>query len=225
MFFRLLILCYIFLSFKYSYERKQYNPDATLQEIKHIDDISFESKEPIIIHSEPIHYESIFEGDLSRFYTNEDKLVRLQDFVDKKEALLLHNKQIIKDLQIDTHLKEMYSRFKTNLSCNYLSSGSIIKGSFQTQLKQCHCDLFIIGVVDGSCKLTLFNPKHKHSIKNKSYDDIMKWGIIQTLDPSKYCIIPANWYYIIDYDNECIQYNISSDTYFTIGLRLLSEFQ
>jgi hypothetical protein len=205
------------------YDSKKFNPNASLKIYASYEIPNLDEKEPILINNEPIKYNSIFDKDNLKYYTYNGKLIRLLDFKEDKDIYLMDNGELINDLMIDSQMKNIYNKFKNNISCNYNESASIIKGSFITKLKQNYHTLHIIGGVDGNCLLWLINPKHGNDIKNKDFDDIKKWAIQIKLSSSNYCVIPTNWYYILDYNEEFIQYSITADNYFTIAFSFIQQ--
>jgi hypothetical protein len=212
MFFHFLFVGYLLLCIKYYFQTKEYSEKSNLVSLTSNETLPHTLlKDPYIIQRKPISYNKIFE-DPQRYYIDDGAMIRLQDFHELDNVTIRNNKQLIHDLEIEPELQKIYNTMKHSFSCNYDSVASIIKGSFITTLKQNKYDRYVMGVLDGSCTLYLFHPKHKLDIQNKELEDIKKWAIHTDITNQQYVIIPIHWYYILEYNDECIHYTIKSDT-------------
>ena len=100
---------------------------------------------------------------------------------------------------------------------------TIIKGKNSIPLKKCIHNHNIIGVLEGSSTIYLFNPKHKDEIINKENDEIKKWGHKKLIQKGNVLLIPPYWSYIQEIEEGIIQYHTDIDTYFTFIPNLLKE--
>ena len=92
---------------------------------------------------------------------------------------------------------------------------TIICGKNSIPLKRCIHNCNIIGILDGSTTIYLFNPKHKEEIINKENNQIKKWGHKKVLKKGDILFIPPYWSILQEIDNKVIQYHIDIDSYFT----------
>ena len=69
----------------------------------------------------------------------------------------------------------------------------------------------------------LFNPKHKNEIKNSSLIDIKKYAHKYILNKDNLLLIPPNWFYIEEINNDTLQYHIDCDNYFTFLYNMIKN--
>lgn len=150
---------------------------------------------------------------INNYYIVGDKLIRMDDF-SKKKCNIYKNDKLLIDLKLTNICNTIFEYFKNNISFNTSYTASIIKGNHYTTLDKNINNIMLIGCINGTCDIYIFNPKHEIDIKNKDFKSIKKWGIKIKLE-NNLIYIPTNWLYTLCIQKECTLYHITSDTYFT----------
>ena len=216
--FKVIILIYIILVIFYLLELQKYNTHGLIIESKNINDMvqTIQSLNPTIFKKEhSFKYDPLLTPTLDNepFNLKEDKVINI-----------FKNKKLIDILNISENI-----RFDTSILGNstYLFpiqySLTIYKGLHQSDLLRCYHNYNILGVLSGETKIYLFNPKHEKDIIHKEKDMVKKWGHKRILQKNDILLIPTNWYYFIETDDD-ILYHIDINTYFTFLPNILKEY-
>ena len=156
------------------------------------------------------------------FYNNinlkiNSKLSILSDFINYKNDLpnyMYKNNTILSYFDSD-----IFFNYQSLNHSNFLfpisKSISIISGKNDIPLERCIHNYNIIGILDGSTTVYLFNPKHKEEIVNKEINQIKKWAHKKILDKGNILFIPPYWSVFQEINHKVIQYHMKIDTFLT----------
>ena len=104
---------------------------------------------------------------------------------------------------------------KLNDKFIYKINYSMTKNIKINELKFAHNKYNIICNIQGNTKFYLINPKHKNDIiKNKTTEN-KKYSHIIELNKNDILIIPKNWYYFFESNNNYTLLHIDYQTYYT----------
>ena len=162
----------------------------------------------------------------SLFNINEPKLNYLQDINNYKNnhpSFVFKNNELFERINIPSLTLDTSFIHGSHFHFPIQHSITIIKGKNSIPLKKCIHNHNIIGVLEGSSTIYLFNPKHKDEIINKENDEIKKWGHKKLIQKGNVLLIPPYWSYIQEIEEGIIQYHTDIDTYFTFIPNLLKE--
>jgi hypothetical protein len=225
MFLIFIILIIIAFLYKKYYELQKFNIHATVQQIQNPNSVVIKDKlkenNPIIIHNLANKYE-LFQNlsftnlnlqNQGYIINDNNKFISLETFTKDNSNLHIHNnQQLIKDLNLENDLKDIFKYFKPNLSYDNYNL-SLLKGNYSIELSQNNKNGLLIFQIYDKSTLYLIHPKHKEDILNKNNNSIKKWAHKINLEPNLIVHIPSQWYYFYECENSSI---ISTINYYTI---------
>ena len=183
MIFYIILICFLIIHIKFSYDLVQFNPQAKVIQLQSLNPItisqSIQQKSPIIIYNTPLQksydFLSISKSNPGYIIQDNHKQVLLQSIIDSNTpAHTYQNKQLSNDIFLTQDLQIISDQFKHNLSFNESISISLMKHFNSLPLSKVTNDLYIFYQVYGNTTFYLINPKHKLDIQNKSNSQIKK---------------------------------------------------
>ena len=154
-------------------------------------------------------------------YLIKNKGYSFKKIKDSDNISILRDKDIYEDLLKDKIIIDLNLFFNPYIPIINKNSISILKGYNLLPIHLCKNNHNILYIIDGNITIYLFNPKHKNDIENKKLDDIKKYSHKYYLEKNNMLIIPTNWYYIQESNENVIQYHSDSDNIFCILYNLL----
>ena len=206
--FQILLLIYIVFLIFNILDLKKYNVNGFIKQSNDLEDILINIKNlnPIMYFHENDYEEDEIILDNGHYIENIVFKERENINIEKNKTLLkIFNKNELPNLFLDSNIPKINNE-----------SISVYKNHV-TELEECFNNYTIIYVIQGKLTLFLFNPKHKNDIIDKLHINIKKWAHIKELKKGDYLIIPTNWLYFLEIDNnECIIYINKINNIFTI---------
>lgn len=215
--FTVILIIFTILCIKCSWNMKHFKEISSLQNIS-ITEINDKLYDPckFVYNFNNIDISTLIRMHHDKYFiSNNNECIRFIDFDSNEECLLYENKELINLLNNTTQINHLINLYKTNYSFNNHNYASIFKGYYITPLLNNNNNTLLLSVLHGECNVYLFNPKHKHLIKDKELDEIYKLSIDISLHKNDVLYIPTNWNYMIKVNKECILIKSSMDTYFT----------
>ena len=152
-----------------------------------------------------------------------DKGFKIKKIIETDNISIIRNKDIYNDLLKDKIIIDLKLFFNPYIPIINKNSISILKGYNLLPMHLCKNNHNLLYIIDGNVTIYLFNPKHKNDIENKRLDDIKKYSHKYYLEKDNLLIIPTNWYYIQESNENVIQYHSDSDNIFCILYNLLRK--
>ena len=203
-----ILLIYLVLMVYHTILLQRFNINGVITEFNDYDKI----KENEIILN-PVITKHTFNFDI-----NNSRYEFLQDIINyknKNESYVFKNFELFEKIVSDDMIFNFNIFDDSYLYFPIYKSITIITGKNSIPLKKCIHNKNIIGVLEGSAIIYLFNPKHKDEILNKQNNEIKKWGHKKFIKKGDILIIPPHWSYIEEIEDSIIQYHIDIDTYMT----------
>ena len=158
----------------------------------------------------------INDNTYNYYHSNDNKLVRLSDFIDFNNIYIYNNYKLFNDLNINTSFIE--SNFFNKFTCNITRTASIFKGTIYSTLIKNKNTYNIIYLNHGILNINLYNPKHDgilNDTNKKKYSIQIRLDITNNL-----LFIPTNWIYEYNSDKITSFINLKSDNIFTYHYNL-----
>ena len=147
-----------------------------------------------------------------KHYCMGDICLRLSDYNTLNDIYIYKNDILCNDLNLKYKSNQIIEKFQNMYSFNAKSYCSLLKGNIDITIDKNNNNICLIGCLDGSCKIYLYNPKHSNLLKD---DNIKKYGIQIDLIKDKLLYIPSEWQYSIHTKEKCALLHLQCDTYFT----------
>ena len=215
--FKLLLILFVILIIISIINVNKYNNNSQLIKLNSFSDISKTKRilDPLLFNNLDFEFnKDIIVLNLDNYYEENNKLIRLDDFVNK-DVNIFENKKLITDFNLSSICDNLYNIFSGYLFYNYKYLSSLLQESYESKIIKNNNNLLLIGNLFGDCNILLINPKHKNDIKNNSIDKLKKWSIIINLKKNQLLYIPTNWYYLIEIKELTFLFHIKSDSFFT----------
>ena len=222
---QIIILLYIIFVIYNIIDIQKYNRNGLIIDIsdkvyiRNIEKIKeeFYSLNPILIHSknDKLSLDKIIKINKSYFIEDDKQIIKLNKLKNMKNINIFKNFKICDDLNLYNFINFNLDFFENHLLFNRKNALSIFKNYHITDLNPCKHNINIIYILEGEVTIYLFNPKHKNEIINKKLNTIKKYAHKYILTKDNLLLIPPNWYYIEEINNNVLQYHIDCDNYFT----------
>ena len=215
--FKILLILFVILIIISIINVNKYNNNSQLIKLDSFNDISKSKRilDPLLFNNLDFEFDKdILTLNLDNYYEENNKLIRLDDFVNK-DVNIFENEKLITDFNINSICDNLYNIFSGYLFYNSKYLGSLLQETYESKIIKNNNNLLLIGNLFGNCNILLINPKHKNDIKNSSIDKLKKWSIIVNLRRNQLLYIPTNWYYSIEITDLSFLFHIKSDSLFT----------
>jgi len=203
-----ILLIYLVLMVYHTILLQKFNINGVITEFNDYDKIK--ENETIL---NPVITKKIYNFDV-----NNSRYEFLQDIINyknKNESYVYKNYELFEKIVTEDMIFNYNIFDESYLYFPIYQSITIITGKNSIPLKKCIHNKNIIGVLEGSATIYLFNPKHKDEILNKNNNEIKKWGHKKFIEKGDILIIPPYWSYIEEIEDSIIQYHIDIDSYMT----------
>tara|TARA_Y100000389_G_C17356036_1_gene461122 strand:- start:174 stop:860 length:687 start_codon:yes stop_codon:yes gene_type:complete len=217
---QLIFLIYLILLFYNLIESKKFNETSNINFIKYDKEIiinNLKNLNPFIVDlTNDISFHKLINKNKSYMIIDNNNIISLKSFVDDENLYIYKNKKMFHDFDLKKEMTlDINDLPNSNLFFPINYSLSLFRGKTFIPLQLASHDYNIIGHLEGDSVIHLFNPKHKNEIINKDNDEIKKWGNKITMKKNNILFIPNNWYYIQEINEECVQFHIDIDNYFS----------
>lgn len=220
---KLLLLVIIGLSIKYIRDMLQYKPNSSLQNIStKLSDVRIneDNKEPIVITDEtrdiPFNsFDDIITHIPGYMIKDNNKVISLELLLNSQEISIHKNETMVTDFQLDDYFTELLHIISSYYLVGQSNYMSMYRGNHIVDISKNSRNYLILSPISGSITLYLFNPKHEKDIKNQTLHKCKKWAIKSLLTTKQIIVIPTEWYYAYETNNDVILFQTESDTYFT----------
>ena len=218
--FQLIILIYLILLFYNLIESKKFNENSKINFIKYNQKDflkNIKNLNPFIFSfNNEISFQKLIQKNKSYMIIDNNNIISLKSFIDDDHLYIYKNHKIFNDFNLKNEIKfNIHDLPNSNFFFPIHYSLSLFRGKTFVPLQLASHDYNIIGHLEGDSTFYLFNPKHKNDIINKDNDEIKKWAHKITMEKNQILFIPHNWYYIQEINEECIQFHIDIDNYFS----------
>ena len=218
--FQLIILIYFILFLYNLIELKKFNENEIINNINYdIYEIQKNLKKlnPFIFNRQNnLTFHNIYKKNKSYKIIHNNNILPLKSFIDDEDIHIYKNKKIFHDFNLSIDLNfdiNILPNSKFLFPIDY--SLSLFRGKSFVPLQLASHNYNIIGHLEGDSIIYLFNPKHKNEIIHKNINDIKKWSHKITMGKNDILFIPHNWYYFQEINEECVQFHIDIDNYFS----------
>jgi hypothetical protein len=223
---QILLIIYIIFSVYSIIEIQKYNKNGFITEIKSFSNIKYELSllNPILTKfSCPINLDHLNQNYSNKLFKDNSKTYSISKINDLSECNIFKNTDLIEKSDIKDKINfdlSIFEDFPIPLLLYKKYSLSFFKGNNITEKIFCKHNINLIYIITGNTTIYLFNPKHKKEILNKDLQSIKKYSHKYVLKENDLLLIPPNWYYIQEINNNLnndinIQYHIDMSNIFT----------
>ena len=205
--FQIILIIYIVFLFFNILDLKKYNVNGFIKECDNFEEVllNINNLNPVVIHQ-------VNDYNITEVILDYGDYIENIKFEEREYIDIHKNKNLLKIID-KGKIPNFFIMSKIPVISN--DSISIYKNHIGV-LEQFHNNNIIIYIVERKTILNLFNPKHKDEIKDKGLKSIKKWAHIRELKKGDYLIIPTNWFYFLETNEEVVLYNNNVDNIFTI---------
>ena len=222
---QIIVLIYIIFAIYNIIEIQKYNRNGIIIDlsennyITNIDKIKdpYRFLNPILISVEDksFLFDDFIEKNKTYLIEDDKNIIKMNKIKDINSLQIFKNYKICDDLSINDKIHFDLDFLEDILLFHKKTSLSIFKNYHITDINYCRNNINIIYILDGELTIYLFNPKHKKDITNKKLETIKKYAHKYNLKKNNLLMMPPNWYYIEEINNDTLQYHIDCDNYFT----------
>ena len=223
-----IIILYIIFSIYSIIEIKKYNKNGLILDLNNDINLKDEllSLNPILLHKKfNVDIEYLLKNYSSILVNNNENFISFKKLMNNDNINVFKNKNLLQDTDLKEKINfdiNIFENFSIPILLYQEHSLTFLKGDQLVSKQFCKHNLNLIIILESEITIYIINPKHKEDIMNKDINIIKKYSHKYILKKGDTFIIPPNWYYLQENNNDLtIQYHIDASNLFTFHYNCL----